>query len=154
MKKTLSRRLLAGDIESFLSHYLMQGRRQEHWRIDDVEIDDDRLTASVSVQNAFISSTDAHRFHLSIIVALEFLSQLMIIYAHVWSGLSEKSREGWMVESTARNVRAIRNPDRIRVEMTVPTMRKHGDHLYCIADYLVTDDQDGLFEIRIKGFLS
>jgi hypothetical protein len=59
-----------------------------------------------------------------------------------------------MVESTTRAVRQIRNPDDIRVEMNVRQMRKHGEHLICIADFRVTDDADGLFEVSLKGFLS
>ncbi len=154
MNKSLSKRLLPSEIARFSSRYLTEERRRESWRIDEIEIQDDRLTARVSVQNGYCSSTDGNRFHLSLMTAMEFLSQLMIVYAHVWSGLSEKTREGWMVESTTRTVRAIRNSDLIRVEMTVPTMRKRGDHLYCIADYRLTDEQGGLFEVRIKGFLS
>jgi hypothetical protein len=78
----------------------------------------------------------------------------MIIYAHVWAGLNEKSREGWMVESHTRSVRAVRNPEHIQVEMTVSRMRQRGANLYCTADYRVTDDQGGLFEVQLKGFLS
>jgi hypothetical protein len=154
MSLTDRRRLGADDIARFASAYLNGGRKQESWQIDAIEIEGERLLADVSMLSTYVSGTDAGGFHLTIFSTLEFLSQLMIIYAHVWAGQSEKTREGWMVESRTRSVRAVRNPDHIRVEMTVRKMRQRGVNLYCTADYRVTDDQGGLFEVQLKGFLS
>ena len=141
------------DVNAISSHYLKEGRRQESWEIQSIEIDRRMLRASVKMTSLYISGTDSG-FHLTIFATLEFVSQLMIIYAHDWAGLPEKRREGWMVESTARAVRQICNPEDIRVEMNVRQMRRHGEHLICIADFRVTDDANGLFEINLKGFLS
>jgi hypothetical protein len=141
------------DVNAISSHYLKEGRKQESWEIQSIEIDRRMLRARVKMTSLYISGTDSG-FHLTIFSTLEFVSQLMIIYAHDWAGLPEKLREGWMVESTARAVRQIRNPEDIRVEMNVRQMRRHGEHLICIADFRVTDDANGLFEISLKGFLS
>lgn len=141
------------DVNAISSHYLKEGRKQESWEIQSIEIDHRVLRARITMTSLYVSGTDSG-FHLTIFSTLEFVSQLMIIYAHDWAGLPKKVREGWMVESTTRAVRQIRNPDDIRVEMNVRQMRKHGEHLICIADFRVSDDADGLFEISLKGFLS
>lgn len=146
--------LTGKDIQAFSSDYLNGGRKQESWKIEEVAIDGRTLTSRISMQSVYVSATDSGGFHLTIFSALEFLSQLMIIYTHVWAGLKSKSREGWMVESHTRTVRAIRNPNNIQVAMTANTIRKRGDTLFCDAKYRITDDQDGLFEIRLKGFLA
>lgn len=142
------------EIEKLSSHYLTEGRKQESWQIKEVRIEGNRLSAVVAMRSTYVSASDAHGFHLTLFSALEFLSQLMITYAHVWAGLSEKTREGWMLESHTRTVRAIRNAEHIDVEMDVRSMRKVGDNLLCEADYRVTDKQNGLFEVQLKGFLS
>ena len=146
--------LNATDIAPFSSHYLHEGRKKESWQIEAVEIDGDRATARVSMSSTYISRSDSRGFHLTIFSTLEFLSELMLIYSHVWAGFQQKSREGWMVESTTRSRQAIRDPDRIDVEMKVTVMRQRGEILLCNADYRVTDRFGGLFEISLKGFLS
>lgn len=148
------KRLYPKDFSALLSHYLTEGRKQDIWRIDLVEIQGDTLNAEISMQSFFASGTDAKGFHLTIFSTLEFLSQLMIIFAHHWAGVEKKVREGWMVESSVRAVRAIRDPENIRVEMQVRKICKRGIHLYCVADFRVTDEEDGLFEVSLKGFLS
>ena len=150
----MSKRLSGEDVKAISSFYLQEGRKQESWAIQWVEVADDHLYAQLAMTSLYMSSTDSKGFHLTIFSTLEFLSQLMIIYAHEWAALTQKVREGWMVESTTRSVRAIRNPNDIRVEMNVRKMRKRGENLYCVADFRVTDDGDGLFEVSLKGFLS
>jgi hypothetical protein len=142
------------EIESLSSHYLSEGRKQESWKIKEVRIQGEKLSAVVTMRSTYVSGSDTQGFHLTIFSALEFLSQLMITYAHVWAGLENKTREGWMLESKTRTVRAIRNAERIEVEMVVRAMRKRGENLFCEADYRVTDNQNGLFEVQLKGFLS
>ncbi len=152
--KTEAITLSHDDIKGLLSDYLYQGRKQESWEIEQIQVEDKRLTAKVMMTSTYVSGTDQGGFHLTIFSTLEFLSQLMIIYAHVWAGFPEKTREGWMIESKTKSVRVIRNPENIQIEMDVTRMKQRGDNLYCIANYKVTDDQDGLFEVTLKGFLS
>ena len=45
------------------------------------------------MRSAYVSGTDAGGFHLTIFSALEFASQLMIVYGHVWAGLEKKVRD-------------------------------------------------------------
>lgn len=154
MKNIESVHLSEAALRPFASRYLHEGRKQENWRIESADITGKRCNARVSMLSTFVSPTDRSGFHLTIFSTLEFLSELMIVYAHVWAGLKEKTREGWMVESTTRSVRVIRDPECINVEMSVESMRRRGDNLFCVADFRVTDRFDGLFEIRLKGFLS
>lgn len=142
------------DIQKLSSHYLYHGRKEESWKINSVSVEAEKLNAHISMTSTYLSGTDQHSFHLTIFSALEFLSQLMIIYAHVWSGRDEKKREGWMVESTTKSVHAIRDPKNIQVKMSVHKIKERGKNLYCIADYKVSDSQGGLMEVRLKGFLS
>lgn len=141
-------------IRHFYSDYLINGRRQESWSIEYVEIEGMELKSLIRMDNVYLSSTDKNKFHLTIFSALEFLSQLMIIYGHVWAGLTSKSQEGWMVDSEIRALKAIRNPHAIQVEMKMTKPRKRGDTLICMSEYVLTDDGGGRFEGRLTGFLS
>jgi hypothetical protein len=147
-------KLTPSEIERISSPYLQEGRKQESWRIDEVEVDGDRLNAIVSMRSFYSSATDAEGFHLSYITALEFLSQLQIIYMHVWAGLAEKTQEAWMAECRMRAHRPLRNPNRMRAEMRAVSMRRRGQACYCIAEHTLTDDQGGLFEVWIKALMS
>lgn len=149
----MRKRLTAEALAAISSRYLREGRKQESWDLQWVEIEADRLYANVKM-SAWYELAPGTQYHLTIFSTLEFASQLMIVYAHDWAGLDAKIREGWMVESTTRTVRAITLTDDIRVEMHVRKMRKQGKHLYCIADFIVTDAADGLFEVTLKGFLA
>jgi hypothetical protein len=148
MKKCLD----AAQMAQISSHYLVEGRKQESWRIEDVVIEGRHLQAKVVMNSIYTSATDTNGFHLTIFSTLEFLSQIMIIYVHVWAGEEKKTREGWMVESHIRCVRAIRNPNDLRVAMQVKSIRRRGQNVHCVADFKVTDDQGGLFEVQLKGF--
>lgn len=142
------------DIKDFSSDYLINGRKNEIWSIESVEINEFDLFAKIKMDGCYLSNTDNNQFHLTIFSSLEFLSQLMIIYGHVWAGLTKKQQEGWMVDSQIRAVKAIRRPNDIYVKMNIEKIRKTDKSIYCIANYQITDDVDGLFEGTIKGFLS
>lgn len=154
MQEPLNLTLGPEQIQALSSHYLNEGRKQESWRIGDINIRGRQLSTTVSMRSVYTSGTDSKGFHLTIFSTLEFLSELMIIYAHAWAGLQKKTKEGWMLESSTKSIRAVRNPDQIKVEMKIAAIKKLGDNIICIADYSVTDDQGGLFEVRLKGFLS
>jgi hypothetical protein len=154
MKPAPTAHLTPADLAPFESRYLHEGRKHESWRLEAMDIADRQATARVSMASTYVSPSDARGFHLTIFSTLEFLSEMMLIYAHVWAGLKEKTREGWMVESSTRSVQAIRDPERIEVAMVVKSIRQHGGTIFCIAEYRVTDRFGGLFEVRLKGFLS
>ena len=154
MQEPLNLTLGPEQIQALSSHYLNEGRKQEIWRIGDINIRGRQLSTTVSMRSVYTSGTDSKGFHLTIFSTLEFLSELMIIYAHAWAGLQKKTKEGWMLESSTKSIRAVRNPDQIKVEMKIAAIKKLGENIICIADYSVTDDQGGLFEVRLKGFLS
>lgn len=154
MNSAMRVRLLGSELAEISSPYLSGGRKQESWQIDEVDIQDSRQTATVSMRSICPSATDAGGFHLSFITALEFISQLQIIYMHVSAGLQQKKQEAWMVECKVRSLRPIRNPSKMKVETDVEVMRKRGQAYYCVANHRLTDDQDGNLEVWIKALMS
>lgn len=141
------------EIEQISSPYLGTGRKNEVWRIEQVDIIENTLLATVSMREFCVSNTDNNEFHLAYLTALEFVSQLQIIYMHVWAGIKSKTKEVWMIECHMKSQRPIKNPEKINVEMTERKMFKRLNIYYCIADHRVTDDQGGLFEISIKAMM-
>ena len=135
------------------SVYLNERGTHDVWEITHVEIEDRILTARVRMRSYFTSPTDPEGFHLPMYPPIEFISQLMIIYVHVWAGLTEKTQEGWMIESSFASKRAIRDPENIQVRMDVTSIRNVKGKIYIIAESKVFD-QDGLFEARMKCILS
>jgi hypothetical protein len=106
MSEMLHTQLGAEEIAALSSVYIDKGVKQESWKIQEVTIDGNLLTARASMTSYFISPTDPGGFHLSIFCSQEILSQLANIYLHVAAGLKTKSRESWMRECkfTYRNV--------------------------------------------------
>jgi hypothetical protein len=149
-----ARRLDPDAIAPFLSPYLTAGRRAETWAIREVEIDGDRLRAVVGMTSTFVSPTDAGGFHLTAFSTLEFVSQLVIIHAHVWAGLDRKTREGWLLETSIRTANAIRDPDHIEVGLVSKSIRKIGESILGNFEFTVADRHGGSFTGRLKAFLA
>ena len=152
MKTTLQKRLTPAEIANFSSQYLHEGRKQESWEILDVNIDGRLLTARVKMQSSFTSPADLEGFHLTIFSTLEFLSELTIIYAHVWAGYEKKSLECYMIESAIKSKMAIRDPDNIQVHMEVPRIKKLKNTMIAVTKSRIFDQQ-GLVEATLKGFM-
>ncbi len=142
------------NFEKFLSPYLQEGHKNEVWEIKDVIVQKNQLEATITMSSLFLSETDNNEFHLAIFTSLEFSSQLMIIYLHHWAGLTEKRKEGWMIESSTKSVRAIRDSKNIKVVMNILKIRNWGENIYCLANFTVTDRQGGLFKLKIKGYFA
>ena len=151
MKPSLDLRLTPPEYEAISSRYFNEGRKQESWVLGDIVISGSVLTTSASMFSTYASPTDESGFHLSVFTALEMASQVQIIYAHAWAGWTQKTKEGWMIECSNRISAPIRNPRHINLEMRVSSMRKIRENLFCIADYRLTDNTGGLFELRIKA---
>jgi hypothetical protein len=149
-----SARLGPDEIAAFLSPYLAEGRRQEVWRIEEVTIDGQRLEARVDMTHVYESASDPHGFHLTAFSTLEFVSQLVIIYGHVWAGLDKKTREGWLLEASIRTEKAIRARDGIQVTVLTKSIRKVRDNLIGTFEFTVADGLGGSFSGRLKAFLS
>ena len=145
--------LAPADWAAISSPYLAWGRKAEAWEIVSIEISGKRLSAVVRMTSTYLSETDGGQFHLSFITCQEFLSQLMIIYGHVWADQTEKTREGWVLESSTRNVRAIRDPEHIQVEMEVVSIRRVGIPVIAIAKFEVADRLGGLCTARLKAIV-
>jgi hypothetical protein len=153
MSSPVKKHLNSKEITKFSSHYLNEGRKQENWEIVHIDIDGKILTAHVHMRSRYISKTDSSGFHLTIFSTLEFLSQLLIIYAHVWAGLPKKTREGWMIESSIRSKSSVRDPENIHVRMEVASIRKVKNNILAVTHSKVFDDS-GSFEATLKGFLA
>jgi len=142
------------DIQKFSSHYLNEGRKQESWQINHITIDGMMLNAHVSMLSTYLSATDDNKFHLTVFSALEFLTQLMIAYMHIWAGLEEKVGEVWMIECDLKSRSVIRDPDNIFVSMTVERIKERGTDIYTTASCKITDPQEGLMTFHLKYFLT
>jgi hypothetical protein len=150
----LSAHLGPDEIAAFLSPYLAEGRRQEVWRIEEVTIAGRQLDARVSMTQTYVSATDPRGFHLTAFATLEFVSQLVIIYGHVWAGLDKKTREGWLLEASIRTEKAIRDPERIDVSIVTPSVRRVRENVIGVSDFTVRDRLGGEFSGRLKSFLA
>ena len=141
------------DIAALSSVYIDKGVKQESWKILEVTIDGNLLTARASMTSYFISPTDPGGFHLSIFCSQEILSQLANIYLHVAAGLKTKSRESWMRECTFTYRNVIRDGENIRVEMDFYRQKWMGGTLIARAKCRLTDSKGGLFEAHLNGML-
>ena len=141
-------------ISKYNSTYISEGRKKESWNLDNVEIDDNAINADVSMSSIYISPSDKTGFHLSIFTALEFVSQLIIIYFHIWAELAEKTQEAWMIESTISYKKAIRCSSNIKVRIKVCNIKKVGKKLYAVVNFDITDHLGGKFVGKIKAFIA
>ena len=70
MNTNLSVSLNEDEIERLSSHYLSEGRKQESWKIKAVHIQGEKLSAIVTMRSTYVSSSDAHGFHLNTVDAV------------------------------------------------------------------------------------
>ncbi len=141
-------------IRNVSSPYLSKRCADEHWVIDFVDVERDKLTATIIMTQFPNSVADKDAFHLSFITALEIVSQLQIIYFHSWAGLNRKTMEVWMAEVTMKSSSPIRDPSAIRVEMIANRTKKLRDKYYVAATHRVYDDLGGHFEVELKTFVA
>jgi hypothetical protein len=147
-------KLSSNDVKNISSDYIREGRLYECWKINEVIIEDGKAIMDASMIRVYPPGSSKKDFHLSIYLAEEMASQLMIIYGHIWAGLTEKKDEVWMLESHTKSIRPIINAEYIRIEMDVSRIRKRGQTIFGIGNYRITDDNDGLIELQQKGILS
>lgn len=154
MNNPKSIKLSCQEIKDISSDYIREGRLHESWKINEVMIDGENASMDVSMITTYPPESNRDNFHLSIYLAEEMASQLMIIYGHIWAELNEKKEEVWMLESHTKSIKAVTNADHIKVEMDVKTMRKRGRTIYGIGKYRIIDDRGGLIELEQKGVLA
>ena len=153
MKVTLKKHLSHEEIDKLSSPFLKEGKQQDAWEITDIRIEDKILTAKVRMRTHYTSPSDKGGFHMTLFSTLEILSQLMIIFTHVWAGYTEKTKEGWMLESDIVCKSAIRDPENITVSMELTSVRKVKGSILIVTTSKISDG-DGLFEATLKGILS
>lgn len=147
-------KLSSDEVVDISSDYIREGRLFESWKINEVMIDGKNAYMDVSMVSVYPPGSSRKDFHLSIYLAEEMASQLMIIYGHIWADLLEKRSQVWMLESHTKSIRPITKTENIKIEMEVPRMRKRGETIFGIGNYRITDDNDGLIELQQKGMLS
>lgn len=147
------KRLTHEEINKLSSPYLRDGKRHDVWEITDITVEEKTMVAHIRMRSTYTSPTDKGGFHLTILSTLEFLSQLMMIFVHVWAGYPEKTKEGWMIKSDINCKRAIRDSQHIEVRMKITSIRKVQDKVLIVTKSEVSD-KEGLFEATLKGLLS
>jgi hypothetical protein len=154
MNPLLQQHLGPDQIAQLSSKYIDSGVKQERWRIKSVDVAGQLLRAEICMEGVFISPTDPRGFHLTIFATQEFLAQLANIYLHLIAGSMVKTRETWMRESAITAHSAIRDPNKILVDMDFYKVRHTGDTWYAKASCRVYDDAGCSFTAKLRGILS
>lgn len=141
------------EIAKLSSRYIDEGVKVDAWEIQNINISGKLLKAEIGMVSYFVSPTDPAGFHLTIFSTQEFLAQLANIYLHIQAGFKTKCRETWMRECTITSRKAIRNQEKINVEMDFFSLKRMQDSVIAMARCRVYDDQGGLFTARVKGLL-
>lgn len=141
------------EIANLSSRYIDEGVKVDAWEIQNINISGNLLKAEIAMTSFFVSPTDPDGFHLTIFSTQEFLAQLANIYLHLAADFKTKCRETWMRECTITSRKAIRNPEKIIVEMDFFSLKKMQDSVIAMARCRVFDEKGGLFTARIKGLL-
>lgn len=138
-------------IKSTSSVYISNADKREKWAIKNIIIDNQSLEASISIKP--LENNGNASFHLSFFSAMEFVSQLQIIYMHHYARLEKKTEEAWMIESSFESKKQIADFKNIHIKMNMTRIRSINKYLYCWATHHVTDSTGGLFLIKIKSVM-
>lgn len=141
------------DLRKTSSAYLAGGKKQEEWIIEDLFIDGETLKAIINMKSFYQPQPENIAFHLSFITALEFTSQLAIVYLHHWAQLKDKTNEVWLVKSICEVGSPITNPDCIEVYMQVKSIRKFQGKVYANQEFFITDHNQGQMRIELTGLM-
>jgi hypothetical protein len=136
-------------IHSTSSIYINNPDQREKWNIDNLVIEDKSLDANISIQ----PNSSSTSFHLSFFSAMEFASQVQIIYKHHYAKLEKKTEEAWMIESSFESKKRIDEFQNIHLHMFVSRIRCINNYLYCWATHRISDNSEGLFLIKIKSVM-
>ena len=147
----LTGELSASQIEALSSVYLNEGIRQERWKIDQLELEEQAAKAVISIHDLFAPAVEGG-FHLTPYLALEFCSQIAIIHANAWAGYEEKTKEVYMRECGVKIDGMITRPTDIQIDMKIPKMRKIGNSVFSLSRTTVTDGK-GAFHVMLKGIM-
>jgi hypothetical protein len=138
-------------INSTSSSYISDFDKREKWIIDKVQILDHQLKGLVSIQES--KNALRNDFHLSFFTAIEFASQLQIIFMHHHAKLNKKTEEVWMLESTFKSKNKITKTQSLFVDIKATKIKVIRNFFYCWATHKISDDVGGLFEIKIKAIM-
>lgn len=148
MKKKLNQAQILG----MSSPYLNKGRKDDTWSITEIEVDGTKSVSKIVMDSYYVSDTDIG-FHLSSFSTLEFLSQIFIVHHHIHIGQPKKMQEAWMMESSIKCKKAIRDPQNIFVSAEIKYIKKMGSRFLGIMNAEVRD-QTGLFTAEIKALIA
>jgi hypothetical protein len=145
--------LSPNEIKNLSSEYISQGLKTEKWCIYEMKITDDGAELQLKMTDVALSTTDSHGFHLSFLIAMEMIAQMMVIYLHYQAGLKIKSREIWVSSINSKFISPIRNPDTIYIKMTSKKLKIKGSNLICDARCDMTSPTGGLFQSEGRVWL-
>jgi hypothetical protein len=138
--------LTQNEIKNLSSNYISQGLKTEKWSINEMKITEDGAELQLKMTDISISTTDNNGFHLSFLIAMEMIAQMMVIYLHYQAGLKIKSREIWVSSINSKFISPIRNPDSIYIKMTSKKLKLKGTNLICDARCDISSSTGGLFQ--------
>ena len=142
------------DFEKISSPYLSGGKKEDIWKIEEITIEDKKLTAKARMVSFYKSSTDKNKFHMSTITGLEIVGQLRIIFLHVYLGLKEKTKEVWFLRGTERCIHSIRDPENIYIEMECNIESTETEKHMVTMHAKISDPQGGNFVFTAKVLMS
>lgn len=141
------------EIKNLSSDYISNGLKSEKWSISEMKITENGAVLELKMNDLSISSTDSQGFHLSFLIAMEMIAQMMVIYLHYNAGLKVKTREIWVSKINSKFITPIRNPDSINITMTKKSLKFKGSSLVCDAHCDITSPTGGLFQSEGRVWL-
>lgn len=141
------------DLLPYQSDYLHQGKSQERWFVHSAHINNNDLSALISIDNPYFSATDPGGFHLSVFSAQEFCTELILFWTMKKLRLSRKSQEAWMRECHCRIIRPIRTHKDISAQLKINNYRVMNGMAYAKGDFQISDISNGLFILSLSGGL-
>lgn len=145
--------LSQNEIKNLSSDYISKGLKNEKWCISEMKITDDGAELKLKMTDIAISSADTGGFHLSFLIAMEMIAQMMVIYLHYKAGLKIKTREIWVSSINSKFITPVRNPDFIYIKMTSKKLKHKGSNLICDARCDITSPTGGLFQSEGRVWL-
>lgn len=140
------------EILEISSPYLNKGRKDDIWKITEIQVDGTKSYSKVMMDKYYVSATDVG-FHLTSFSTLEFLSQIFIAHHHILNNLPKKMQEAWMMESSIKCNKAIRDPLNINVTAEINYTKKVGSKFLGVMNAEVRD-KTGLFTAEIKALIA
>lgn len=115
-------KILAQDLDCFLSEYLMGGYRQDQSSLTHIEIESGKIEGFINIEDYFRPSDG--QFHFTVPLSLLWVSQLAIIYACLDNHLSSKQGESYLNKWNIVCKKPILQTHQINIKILLMSKRK------------------------------